>query len=48
MKSGENWKVVSQKTFKDLNDFIHVLSLRARADTSRGNILIVTNFNHTV
>ena len=35
MKSGENWKVVIQKTLKDLYDFIHVQSLRARADTHR-------------
>ena len=50
MKSGENWQVVIQK-FKDLYDFIYVQSLRARADTTRG-ILIVTNkfynFNHTM
>ena len=33
VKSGENWQVVLQKTFKDSYDFIHTQSLRARADT---------------
>ena len=34
MKSGENWKVVSEKkTFKDLYNFIYAQSPGARADT---------------
>ena len=42
----------SQKTFKDLYDFIHVQSLRAKTDTPGDKHLIVTNkfyyFTHTV
>ena len=36
VKSGENWQVVSQKTFKHLYDFIHVQSPKARTYTPRG------------